>query len=351
MEDRHSLYLTVSSTCAIKQSASNSNGDYFTNLINKVELPIGLCEVGIAEVFYTPCQKVFGYEIGDNHINLTLGKEETIILKVIKEVLLPIDITSFNITCSEQGYPVALRQLSINEKIYYQIKTEYGGNDFIRLSETFQNVFGFEQALYESNEILAENPVNIAAYNALPQGAGMLFEVIVPPKSFVLKLKEPTELTVDDFVSAINEELLLANVLDLSFSSDEGINIVSNNTNYRITPSRRIREILGTDKEEFGIDFSTPSVDLFSGNKRIIIYTNLVTPQIYNGRHENIGALLKHERLQNTEVHKTFSPVQYHHLQGDNLASIHLCLRNETGEIIPFSQDFTVTFHIRKVII
>ncbi|CAL8129202.1 unnamed protein product [Orchesella dallaii] len=177
-------------------------------LCNPIKLSQGLYEVGIIEIFYTPCNKIFGYEYDDNVIEIQAEEEKYVHCSVTKGIHLAVDITAFNLFNQNNNIPIQALLTTLNEKIHYEVVSEYLRETSFIVGDDFRNVFGFENHTYAQKRVLSEQSVNMDAYNELETGASITLDVITPAHIVRLTLQEPDEQTVDDLISCINEELI-----------------------------------------------------------------------------------------------------------------------------------------------
>lgn len=344
-------YITISSTNALKQSTSNTSSDFYTYLDNPIYTNGLPYEVGIADVIYHPLKNLFGYKPHDNLIRVETTAGSFARFMVVKTKDLSTDIFSFDQTMEVQRLPVRIRQKTINGQVHYSISQETSPYRDVVLSEDFRKVFGFELNTYRGQQqILAENSFNQLAYDKLPQKTKMSFDLVTNPQHTNIYVGEPNDLTVEDFQSALNEALINGRLLDLSFVHNEPDVIqldTTGKTPYKLYPSERISEMLGTNETILTPGFISGKIDLFKDNKQILISTDILEPQVVYGKRRQLLRMILHDRSKPVQ-HLIFNPVYYCSLNRTDITSVQILLQNEEGNLIPFKDNFTIVLHIRS---
>jgi len=349
MDEINSLYITLSSDWAVNTNDSNTHSEFYIDLSTKIKVDESLHEIGLSEITYEPCKYVFGTELDDNVMKVQANDDSEAILAFIKEKSLPEDISSFNKMLKEQKYKIEVQIVSLNEVVYYKVDTTYTQDVELRFNSEFQSVLGFDKSVYRAKSVIGENPANFPNYNILGKGTVFSMKLILLPDVKTVIINEPHEHNLEGLVTVLNESLIEKDITDLAFVLDEEIiKIDTKKSTYRLTPSPRLLSILGTTEQYLTPVFQTKDVDLFRGNHNILLHTNLISPQIYNGYRSNLLRQFEHKRNINNRETERFDPVYYCSLKGNELGTVHIRLTNESGALVFFNKPVTCVLHIKS---
>jgi len=351
MENLESHYLIVSSDEAKKRSSSSSSSNFYTTLKTPLKLEANVYEIGVSELYFTPCHRFYGYEHNDNLVIIEDDKGgflQEIFTKTFGNILA--DVLDFNKFNAEKGIKISITSYSISDTLHYALEHEYGVGREFKISEKFKKVFGFEKNSYKDKIIVAEKPYDGVAYAQMNKGEQATFELTKPSGITNIYLQEPVEPTVSAFVSELTEQLVKHKIDQITFSANEhedgGDEIdLEGNSKFSVTFSKRICQMLGIEGE-IRPKCKMTNIDFFRGNKRIIVTSPIVQPQVLFDSAEPVLRFLNHPREQTTAV-LSFNPIIYNPVQKKVLDVVNLKLMNESRQHIPFKGDFTIVLHLR----
>jgi len=350
MENLESHYLIVSSDEAKKHSSSNVSSNFYTTLKTPLKLESNVYEIGVAELYFKPCCRLFGYEHNDNLVVVEENKGNYFREIFVKIKKIWYDVSDFNKFNQEKGIKISILQYTLAGVLHYALEHEYKEEREFRLSDKFMEIFGFEKNSYRKKLIIAEKPYDGAAYARMKIGETAFFELVLPPKSTNLYLREPSEVSVAGLVNELAEQLIQHHITEITFSANEhedGSDEIDldGDIDFSVTFSKRLSSMLGIEGF-IRPKYKMTNIDFFRGNKRIIIFSPIVQPQLLFDSAEPVLRFLNHPREQKNAV-LSFNPIIYNPVHKTMMDVINLKLMNESRQPIPFEGDFTTVLHLR----
>jgi len=344
-----SLYITVSSG-KFSGNAYQNSSNFETQLFKPVTLQKELYEVGLVQIIYKPMQDIFN---GRQHVHVFNTGEHKAAFHMKVESTITHTISRFNVAVSSTSVEIITHYQK--DKSVLKLKVPYKVNEIVRFEEDTRRLLGYEKLEYpveENNTIIAENEYNDEELKRL-QGTVVIFYVVRNPNlNKTIEIKQPYDVkSINDFVTEINVALMNEKI-DVEFHAEAPkITFESKDPKLNLQFSNEINRILGVDKNHIitGEEAEFDSVDLYRGNKLILLESDLVEHQIWGTTCKPIIKVLPQSHESIPLVNTFFHPIQYMGLGKSDIKSINLRASNESDEelILDKHQGITCVFHLR----